>query len=300
MPKTISPEQANSLYRISTFHQEMDNGELRFRLKHADGTAYIRTVADETGGWQNSHFHNHVVETYVVQSGWMGFAELIEGAMMIRLIKEGEIVTTRPTIVHNVYLPAYAVIHTVKHGQAKGEDREAGGDASAFDLATKSLTGEKEVRAAAMRAPQKVQYSEEYRHFDVLIWQVPALTTAIFGLSLQSIIDIFGDFESKKNQNDWPGVLMLLLSIFILCFSLVLARFRAHQSKIKGYSRTPLWKSASTWCQSIVSLQAIVLFGLGIIFLGLEITWAVVLCASLWLITVILAERWIQHERISR
>jgi hypothetical protein len=40
---------------VTTLHEAMPNGELRFRLIGPDGSSYIRTVASPMGAWQNSH-----------------------------------------------------------------------------------------------------------------------------------------------------------------------------------------------------------------------------------------------------
>jgi hypothetical protein len=54
----------------------------------------------------------------------MGYAELIDGCLRLRLFDQGGIVTTEPPIPHNVYLFANTVIHTVKHGEESDvEDR---------------------------------------------------------------------------------------------------------------------------------------------------------------------------------
>jgi len=106
---------------VSTHHSEMPNGELRFRLRHDDGTAYSRTEATGNGGWQNSHDHRTVRETYITQRGRMALAELIDDALRIRLFGPGEICTTEPNIPHNVYLYGNTVIHTVKHGDGASD-----------------------------------------------------------------------------------------------------------------------------------------------------------------------------------
>lgn len=116
-PRDIRPEEARTL-GISAEHSEMPDGELRFRLKHDDGTAYSRTEASASGGWQKSHHHSDVQETYIVQRGRMAFAELIEGALKLRIFVPNEIYTTRPNVAHNVYLFRDSVIHSVKHGEA--------------------------------------------------------------------------------------------------------------------------------------------------------------------------------------
>jgi hypothetical protein len=115
-PRDIEPEEARSK-GVWIHHSEMPNGELRFRLKHSDGTAYSRTEATEDSGWQNSHYHRSILETYIVQRGRMALAELVDGALKMRVFGRGEICTTEPNISHNVYLFRGSVIHTVKHGE---------------------------------------------------------------------------------------------------------------------------------------------------------------------------------------
>lgn len=95
--------------------EQMPNGELRFRMIDRDGNGYIRTETT-VGGWQNSHRHKSLSETYVVERGWMGFAEIVDGELLVRIFTEGQSVTTPIDICHNVYLPSGAIIHTVKHG----------------------------------------------------------------------------------------------------------------------------------------------------------------------------------------
>ena len=116
-PRRIRPDEARAK-GISTEHNEMPSGERRFRLRHDDGTAYIRTEATDSGGWQKSHYHRSVRETYIVQRGKMALAELIEDALKIRIFGPNEICATEPNVSHNVYMYRNSVIHTVKHGEA--------------------------------------------------------------------------------------------------------------------------------------------------------------------------------------
>ncbi len=125
----------------------MDNGEYRFRLMDNSenaGWGYILTKmpADVSGGWQNSHYHKGAKETYIVQSGWMGFAELLpDSEASIKIYKSGEVFTTEPGHAHNVYMAAGSVIHTVKHGDCSlGKDWFASPE---LDEKTKHLSEEK-------------------------------------------------------------------------------------------------------------------------------------------------------------
>ncbi|MGM0884719.1 MAG: hypothetical protein ACQEXQ_27230 [Bacillota bacterium] len=119
MSKYISAEQARSL-GIETVHQEMENGERRFRLVSADGSSYIRTEASNEGGWQNSHYHKELTEIYIVQSGWLVYAELSsEGELSLKFLGQGESIIVNPSIHHNLFMSPYAVTHVVKYGGLK-------------------------------------------------------------------------------------------------------------------------------------------------------------------------------------
>jgi len=122
---------------ISFNKEVMENGELRIRLSSQDGSAYIRTESGESGAWQNSHYHLDLEETYIVQKGWVGFAELVEGSLTLKIEKENALYTVKPMVHHNLYLPANAVIHTVKHGRAKEGDWH---ESKELDVLTKDLS----------------------------------------------------------------------------------------------------------------------------------------------------------------
>jgi len=129
----ISARQALVLHGIEAIHERRETGELRFRLRAADGNAYIRTEA-MTSGWQNSHFHKRTFETYIVERGWMALAVAnndLTGPPTVSILEPQQLVTTPVGLIHNVYLPAGATIHTVKHGGTDGDADWHG--APAFD-----------------------------------------------------------------------------------------------------------------------------------------------------------------------
>ncbi|CCB67448.1 hypothetical protein [Hyphomicrobium sp. MC1] len=267
--RVIDCKEAQSEHGIFTLHHQMPNNELRFRLKKVDGTAYIRTEASTQGGWQESHYHKEVRETYIVQKGWIAYAEQKGPTPRISIFREGELFTTQPGVVHNVYMPAHSVIHTVKHGNCTCEDRNTGGTEE-FNSRCIALRTENEILAQDIRALKTLdaKYSEEYRHFDNLIWQVPAWATAIFALSLQGL----GSADLPKvaasigiPENVLLITLLVALSLMILCFSHVMYRFRVHQRALKAYSGAPWWKSASTYTQFMINAQAVSLFVLALI-----------------------------------
>jgi hypothetical protein len=74
-------------------------------------------MPESESGWQNSHYHKGLIETYIVQKGWIGFASLTEKEeLRIDIYRAGEIITTEVDRPHNIYLSTKSVIHTVKHG----------------------------------------------------------------------------------------------------------------------------------------------------------------------------------------
>lgn len=122
----------------------MDNNEERLRLEVSHGSAYIRTTAGEKVEWQNSHYHKHTSEFFVVVTGWMALAERGVEGNSVRVYRPGETVTSRPLVHHNVYLPAHAKIDTLKYQVSALQPGDKPSDwypaDPTFDVWTKSLT----------------------------------------------------------------------------------------------------------------------------------------------------------------
>jgi mannose-6-phosphate isomerase-like protein (cupin superfamily) len=112
--KNISSEEA-SLLGVDTVHQIMDNGEKRFRLVNKDGSSYIRTEGSKNGSWQNSHYHKHFNELYIVEDGWIVYAELTDqSGLSLKLMKKNDSIIVSPLRHHNIYMSSLAVTHVVK------------------------------------------------------------------------------------------------------------------------------------------------------------------------------------------
>jgi hypothetical protein len=286
--REISAAQASRDFGIATKHHEMDNGERRFRLLKNDGTAYIRTEAIASSGWQNSHFHKAVRETYIVQAGWVAFAELISSELVIRVLEPGDVVTTRPMVVHNVYLSGDAVIHTVKHGLAQGEDRHTDDVTAGFDLVVRTLTTVEAIRAAAIqirKAP--AEYSEAYRHFDNLIWQIPAWSTAVFALAVQSLFGVL-DTSSHRDINA-ATILSVFTALALWSFAFVMSRFRMHQRALKTHRTSPLF-SASTLTQALVLSEAAIMGGAALQLQGVSVSCTIALAGAAAALSVVIFE----------
>lgn len=152
MTKKLSVEEMAEHGAVAN-GEEMDNGELRFRLM-VNGSGYIWTQppADQLPAWQNSHFHKGVFETYIVQTGQMAMASLHEGKRVVKVYGAGAVVTTELDVPHNLYLYPGSGIHTIKHGVPVGNPERGGADwypaDEDFDAWTKSLD-EENIKALA-------------------------------------------------------------------------------------------------------------------------------------------------------
>lgn len=144
----IGAAEAEERFGVRARHEVMENGELRFRLIGNDGNAYIRTTTT-IGGWQRSHSHQRTYETYIVEAGWIAFATLAQasGDMVVEVHDSGSVFTTPLNVPHNVYLPAGATIHTVKHGSSDAAPDWQASDE--LDRLTRHLSEEK-IRVLAL------------------------------------------------------------------------------------------------------------------------------------------------------
>lgn len=119
----ISCGAAFEQYGVSTNHERMDNGELRFRLIGPDKSSYIR--CENAAGepvWESSHSHAALQELVLVQSGEVVYVEYRGGRAVFQLLRPGMYVVTTPDVPHNQCLTAHAVVHTVKFGDCSNPD----------------------------------------------------------------------------------------------------------------------------------------------------------------------------------
>ena len=107
---------------VSVNVQQMENGEMRFRMLGQDGSTYIRTEASLHSGWQKSHYHRTLRELYLVSSGWILIAVLDGDSLKITRLEVGQTYLTQPGVPHNVYMSPFAVTHTVKFGNREPGD----------------------------------------------------------------------------------------------------------------------------------------------------------------------------------
>ncbi len=259
----ISSEEAERLYGIHCCHSKMPtNGEFRFRhLSNSDGTAYIRTQTADDGGWQNSHYHKGVKETYIIQQGWICYAEIRDGRQRYVKYEAGQLVTTEPFIAHNIYMPPHVIIHTVKHGDSVSNPNKNKNDWWDDSTDTKELQGAtmktKRTEAEILNLVRSTKladlataqpYNEAYRHFDNLIWAIPGVAAAIIAGVFAAFSNVISALSVKgKNgvaglneiiglsQNTMLILVLIGTALLLLLLSYAVHRYRWHQ----GFYKTP-------------------------------------------------------------
>lgn len=227
MEEEISPEEARAQFHATTAHGRMPNGEVRLRLTSGDGGGYVKTIQPNAGAWQNSHSHQSLTETYVVQAGWIAIAELEGGALTLRLYLPGDVVSTRPGVAHNVYMSAGAVTHTIKNGGAADWRPEPKLDALVSHLTEGDIRARVKTTEAqptlALRE-KFLAYSSMYNNLDNILWVVPGafLTAGVAALGLLVQRTSFSPL--------WLGSGLILLGVLFFLGGYTIMRMRHHHS----------------------------------------------------------------------
>ena len=233
--RKISAKEASQKYGITAHHEQMENGELRFRLNAEDGSAYVRTEARVTAekyfGWQNAHFHKRSAETYIVQSGLMILASSIDGETIYEHFTAGQMISTEPYISHNVYLREGTQIHTIKLAEEIGPDWHAD---PVLDSETKSLSEEEAMKKVQAKPqddeldPRYASYISVYNNFDNIIWRMPVFLTGGVTLLIGIAVSLLGNKSGGASALVWGSVLATS-SLIIFLGAYGLWRIRIHQ-----------------------------------------------------------------------
>ncbi len=278
----ITDDAAKAEYGVTCHHEVMGNGELRFRLKSEDGSAYVRTESGIDGAWQNSHFHKSVKETYIVQKGWMAFATYVNGELSLVIAQPGDELTTEPFVIHNTYLPAGAVIHTVKHGPTQENDWF--GDTN-FDKATKHLSEEEIMRLTSKSFGENEldgrfsSYTSIYNNLDNLLWKIPSLFIGGAAILIGFVANILSKPNASLPHELW-SIMFLLIGTLFLLGTYSMSRIRIHHSRMgselrrleeEGYFHTREETVSKYWLPGapIVFMAVFSILGLTLIVLGL-------------------------------
>lgn len=145
-------------------------------------------------------------------------------------------------------------------------------------------------------------YSEDYRHFDNLIWQVPNWASATFALTATaaSVAAVNSDaFAAATGLRIKPfiGLFLLIVAVVLTLFSNVLFRFRIHQATLRirasSFVRHYRWLPAGhTSIQTILSLEAAALYVASLVCFDVRLQFAIAIPS----VIALLATWWIDRQ----
>ena len=181
----ISDEDAKTTYGVYTDHDISETtGEIRFRLVLPCGTRYIRTLAPESGYWQNAHSHKLLSETYIIEKHWVVLAEMKAGDLSLKKYEAGSIFTVASGVAHNLFVSPKSVISTVKYGGSENDWCKE----DVLDRISKMLTMDEVLKhASVIQKPEAYidintkysAYARIYIALDRLLWRLPAFMVAV-------------------------------------------------------------------------------------------------------------------------
>jgi amino acid transporter len=144
-----------------------------------------------------------------------------------------------------------------------------------------------------MKTDVPESYTQDYRHFDNLIWQVPAWATAVFSFSMTAAILVLANATSIERAltiDALRSLSVFLFAIFtaLLLFGNVFLRFRLHQRSIHRPHRREvpgLWfmLSGQTSLLLLLFVEASIVLCFALVTAGVRLSIAQIL-ASIFLV----------------
>lgn len=193
-------------------------------LPDRDPLEVIETRMDPDAS-QEAHSHRIVREAMLVLEGKVFIEEIISGQSHPQVLDTGDFVGFDRRVYHRIANNADVPARTLNF-KFLGEVKDR---ALFIDDKTDTSTGQ----TLTTSVPEI--YTQDYRHFDSLIWQVPAWASAIFSFSITGAVLVLANAVKIESLlpsiNASFSVSMFLLSVFVVLLLLlnVFLRFRLHQ-----------------------------------------------------------------------
>lgn len=198
--------------------------ERRYYLPDRDPLEVIETRMS-THASQSAHSHEVIREAMLVLEGTVFVEEVVAGNSSSQSLCVGDFVVFDRGVLHRMENDSDMPARTL-HFKFLGEGKDR-----ALFADDKSSTGY--ARIPTTTAPDI--YTQDYRHFDNLIWQIPAWASAIFSFAITAAVLSLANSKlieiSLPNISVSHSVSVFLFTIFfvLLLFVNVFLRFRLHQ-----------------------------------------------------------------------
>jgi quercetin dioxygenase-like cupin family protein len=199
--------------------------ERRYYLPDRDPLEVIETRMSANAS-QSAHSHDTIREAMLVLEGTVRVEEVVAGITSSQILNVGDFVVFDRGVLHRMENESNLSARTL-HFKFLGE----GKDRALFADDKNTI----EVARTQTAAGPDI-YTQDYRHFDNLIWQVPAWASAIFSFAITASVLVLANGKSIEAFLSLPisaphSVSVFLFAIFFVLLLLinVFLRFRLHQ-----------------------------------------------------------------------
>lgn len=204
--------------------QKGDLEERRYYLPDRDPFEVIETRLS-TNASQDAHSHAIVREAMLVLEGTVLVEEIVAGNVSSQTLATGDFVVFDRAVAHRMENKSEVPARTL-HFKFLGEGKDR-----ALFAGDKTSSGEGCTNTTAV--PDI--YTQDYRHFDNLIWQVPAWASAIFSVAITVAALVLANGKSIAaflpaiDVSHSVSVFLFSILFVLLLLTNVFLRFRLHQ-----------------------------------------------------------------------
>ena len=268
----------------------------RYYLPDRDPLEVIETQMGAHAS-QGAHSHNIVREAMLVLEGTIGVEEMVADVTTAQTLNAGDFVVFDRGVAHRMENRSDQTARTL-HFKFLGEGKD------------RALFAEDKVISGNSVSPPAVVpeiYTQDYRHFDNLIWQVPAWASAIFSLAITTSALVLANAKLIEAAFSFPvstprSVAFFLFGVFfvLLCLTNVFLRFRLHQRVAPRPNRRhvpALWYmgSGQTSLLLVLFIEMGLILCFALIALGLEPVVADAIVVVLFLPAFLYVERSVRN-----
>lgn len=102
--------------------EEMENQEMRSRLKYLDDSGVSITTNTNRSYWQKAHYHKYGNELYAIQKGSIILAIQKGRKIEYKILKHSDSIVLTKGIKHNLFLFPNTVLYNIKFGNIMPND----------------------------------------------------------------------------------------------------------------------------------------------------------------------------------
>lgn len=277
--------------RADTPYIKNNTEDRRYYLPDRDPLEVIETEM-RAGGCQEAHSHEVIREAMLVLEGLVCVEEMVADITSRHTLAAGDFVVFDRGVPHRIANAANTVARTL-HFKFIGDVKDR-----VLFATDKNSLGPNEKGTPTI--PDI--YTQDYRHFDNLIWQVPAWASAIFGLAITASVLVLANGKAVEaflptSLSATHTASIFLFSIFFVLILLtnVFLRFRLHQRVAPRPHRRDvpaLWFmiSGQTSLLLVLFVEAAIVFCFAFVLAGAKPSVAHTFTAALFVPTFIYVE----------